>query len=134
MLVPEAAGVLWALGLVVTAATLALVAGANTPGAGAGGVARSLLDPLSLVKWSVWNLAVYQLALGVVALTLFPLALWSMLRSTVERERATGVALATSASAILLSLAAVSTRTVVRQGLGPDAELPLHPAVAGEGS
>ena len=93
----------------MTAAALALVAGANMPGAGAGGVARSLLDPLSLVKWSVWNLAVYELALGVVALTLFPLALWSMLGSTVERERATGVALATSAAAILLSLAAVST-------------------------
>ncbi len=98
-----------ALGVVATLAVLALAAGADMPGAGAGGVARSLLDPLSLVKWSVWNLAVYELALGVVALALFPLTLWSMLGSAVERERATGVALATSAAAILLSLAAVST-------------------------
>jgi hypothetical protein len=89
-------------------AVFALVAGAEIPGAGAGDVLKSLLHPVALVKWSLWNLAAYELTLGVAALAIFPLALHRMLSSPVERVRATGVALLTTSVAILLSLATVS--------------------------
>ena len=98
-----------ALGAGAALMLLALAAGASTPGAGVGEVViESLLDPVGLMKWSLWNLAVYELALGVVALVLFPLALHRLLLSPDERARSTGVALLASALAVLVSVAAVS--------------------------
>lgn len=98
-------GVLVLLAL-ATAVTLAV--GVASPGAGGGDVVGSLLDPVGLVKWALWNLAVYELALGVVALVLFPLALHGMMRSPDERARTTAIALAVSSIAIVLSVAAVA--------------------------
>ena len=97
-----------ALGSGILLAILALGAGAAVPGGGAGDVAKTLLDPVALLKWSLWNLAVYELALGVVALVVFPLALYGLVRSPTDRVRATGIAMLTSSLAILLSVAAVS--------------------------
>ena len=97
-----------ALGAGAVATALALAAGVSTPGAGVADVIESLFDPVGLVKWSLWNVAVYELALGVVALAVFPLALHRLLLSPDERTRATGTALLTSALAVLVSVAAVS--------------------------
>ena len=90
------------------AAVLALVAGVEAPGSSGRDVLEALLDPLGLVEWSLWTLAVYQLALGVVALAVFPLALHGLLRSPSPPARATGVALLVCSAALLLSVAAVS--------------------------
>ena len=96
------------LGAGLLVAMLAAGVGGDTPGSGALGVARSLFDPVGLVVWALWNLAVYELAVGVVALVVFPLALHRLLQSPVDHVRATGIAMLTSAAAILLSVAAVS--------------------------
>jgi hypothetical protein len=96
------------LGAGMVAGMLAVVAGADVPGSSARDTLDAFLDPIGLVTWSLWSLAVYELALGVVALVLFPFALHGLLRSRAERARATGVALLTTSAALLLSVAAVS--------------------------
>ena len=96
------------LAALVLAGLLAVAAGANAPGSSVRDVAESLIDPIGVVTWSLWSLAVYELALGVVALVVFPLALRGLLRAPDERAHATGVALLTSSVAILLSVVAVS--------------------------
>ena len=96
------------LGVGVGAAVVAMALGDDAPGGISGGVLEGLLDPVGLLTWSSWTVAVFGLALGVVALVLYPFALGSLLRSPVERDRATGVALLTSSLALLLSVAAVS--------------------------
>ena len=96
------------LGVGVAAAVVAMALGDDAPGGVSGGVLEGLLDPVGLLTWSSWTVAVFGLALGVVALVLYPFALGSLLRSPVERDRATGVALLTSSLALLLSVAAVS--------------------------
>ena len=90
------------------AVVVSVAAGEDAPGGVSGGVLEGLLDPVGLLKWSSWTVAVYGLALGVVALVLYPFALARLLRSPVERDRATGTALLTSSFALLLSVAAVS--------------------------
>ena len=92
----------------IGAAVVAVAVGKDAPGGVSGGVLEGLLDPVGLVTWSSWTIAVYGLALGVVALVLYPFALASLLRSPRERDRATGVALLTCSLALLLSVAAVS--------------------------
>jgi hypothetical protein len=96
------------LGVGIGAAVVAMALGDDAPGGVSGGVLEGLLDPVGLLTWSSWTVAVLGLALGVVALVLYPFALESLLRSPVERDRATGVALLTSSLALLLSVAAVS--------------------------
>jgi hypothetical protein len=105
------APLLTALAIGIAAALLGALAGVAGPVRAALDVAGSLFDPVGLVKWTLWNLAVYELAVGVVALVAFPLALRAMLRSPLERIRATGVALLTSSVALLVSVAAVSAST-----------------------
>jgi hypothetical protein len=102
------APLLVALGAGVLAGTLAVAAGATLPGSAARDVAEALLDPVGLVTWSLWTLAVYELALGIAALVVFPLALHSLLSSHDERLRASGIAFLTTSVALLLSVAAVS--------------------------
>ncbi len=60
------------------------------------------------MRWSLWTLAVYGLALGVIALIVYPLALRGLWRSQDERAHVTGVALLTTSLALLVSVAAVS--------------------------
>ena len=54
------------------AVVVAVAAGEDAPGGVSGGVLEGLLDPVGLLKWSSWTVAVYGLALGVVALVLYP--------------------------------------------------------------
>jgi hypothetical protein len=96
------------LGVGIGAAVVAVALGDDAPGGISGGVLEGLLDPVGLLTWSSWTVAVFGLALGVVAFVLYPFALGSLLRSPVGRDRATGVALLTSSLALLLSVAAVS--------------------------
>ena len=86
----------------------ALVAAVARPGipSGWGEVAGSLADPVGLVKWSLWNLAPYELALGVVGVAVFPIAVGDLLRS--QRTRPVGLALVASVAAVLLSMALIS--------------------------
>ncbi len=102
------APVLASLAALAAAAALAFALGATTPAGGVTDVAGSLLDPVGLVRWTVWNLAVYELALGVVAIVGFGFALNGLLRSRDERQRTTGTAMLASAFAVLLSVAVAS--------------------------
>jgi len=96
---------------------IALAVGLPVPA----GSARQLLiprySPFDLIKWTFWNLAIYELALGVIALAAFPLALRGLLRrSASPAEHSIGaVALALSAG-VLLSVAVISANR--RYGLG----------------
>ncbi len=56
----------------VVASVISVASGKDAPGAVSGGVLEALLDPVGLLTWSSWNVAVYGLALGVVALALYP--------------------------------------------------------------
>ena len=96
------------LGVGIGAAVVAVAVGEDAPEASPAASSRDSSNPVGLLTWSSWTVAVFGLALGVVALVLYPFALGSLLRSPVERDRATGVALLTSTLALLLSVAAVS--------------------------
>src|SRR6185503_11700850 len=64
---------------------------------------------IGLGKWAVWNLAVYGLAVGVIPLVAFPLALNRLLRrGASETERAVGVASVSLFAGVLLSVAVLS--------------------------
>jgi hypothetical protein len=89
------------------AALVAAVARPDVP-AGWGRVVGSLADPVGLVTWSLWNLAPYELALGVAGVAVFPVAVHDLLRSGSERDRSTGLALAASVLAVMLSVALIS--------------------------
>jgi hypothetical protein len=97
------------LALAGVAGLIALAFGLPVPA----GSARQLLiqgsSPLDLIKWTLWNLAIYQIAMGVIALAAFPLALRGLLRrSASPTEQSIGaVALALSAG-VLLSVAVLS--------------------------
>jgi hypothetical protein len=108
--------VLGGLSLACVVALIALALGVPLPAGSAGQLLSVHYSPLSLIKWAVWNLAVYELALGVIALAAFPLALRGLLRrSASQTERSIGtVALALSAG-VFLSVAVLSAS---RYGLG----------------
>jgi hypothetical protein len=98
-----------ALAVALLAGSTALVAGVSLPA----GSARPLLtlgySPVALAKWTLWNLAVYELALGVIAFAAFPLALRGLLRhSSSDRDHALGIAALTLTTGLLLSVTAVS--------------------------
>ena len=64
---------------------------------------------IDLGKWAAWNLVVYGLALGAIALVAFPLALRRLLRRGASAdERAVGVASASLFAGVLLSVAVLS--------------------------
>jgi len=98
-----------ALALALLAGSIALVAGVSLPA----GSARPLLtvgySPVDLAKWTLWNLAVYELALGVIAFAAFPLALRGLLRrSASDRDHSLGIAALTLTTGLLLSVTALS--------------------------
>ena len=64
---------------------------------------------IDLGKWAVWNLVVYGLAIGVIPLVAFPLAVRRLLRrGAPEAERAVGVASVSLFAGVLLSVAVLS--------------------------
>jgi hypothetical protein len=103
--------------LALFAMLIALAAGVSLPaGKEAGPLLTVAYNPLGLAKWTVWNLAIYELGLGVVALAVFPLALRGLLRrSASERERSLGISALTLAAGLLASVTALSSS---RYGLG----------------
>ena len=105
-----------ALGLALLAGSIALVAGVSLPAGSAGRLLTAAYSPVDLAKWTLWNLAVYELALGVIALAAFPLALRGLLRrSSSDRDQSLGIAALTLTAGLLLSVAALSAS---RFGLG----------------
>jgi hypothetical protein len=108
--------VLGGLAVALLAGVIALVAGVPVPAGSAKQLLTVHYSPLALVKWTLWNLAVYELAMGVIALAVFPLALRGLLRRSASvAERSVGtVALALSAG-VVLSVAVLSAS---RYGLG----------------
>jgi hypothetical protein len=109
--------VLAGIALAGAAGLVALAVGLSLPAGSARQLFTLSYDPVVLIKWTVWNLAVYELALGVIALAAFPLSLRALLRrSASQAERSIGtVALALSAG-ILLSVVVLSASR--RYGLG----------------
>jgi hypothetical protein len=104
------------LGLALLGASIALAAGVSLPAGSAGPLLTLAYDPLAVAKWTLWNLAVYELGLGVIALAAFPLALSGLLRrSASDCERALGIASMTLAAGLLVSVTALSSS---RFGLG----------------
>jgi len=105
------------LALGLFAALIAVAAGAALPaGKEAGPLLTVAYNPLGLAKWTLWNLAIYELGLGVVALAAFPLALRGLLRrSAPDRERSLGIAALTLVAGLLVSVTALSSS---QYGLG----------------
>jgi hypothetical protein len=98
-----------ALGLALLAGLIALVAGVSLPAGSARALLTAAYSPFNLAKWTLWNLAVYELALGVIALAAFPLALRGLLRhSSSDRENSLGIAALTLTTGLLLSVTALS--------------------------
>jgi len=98
------------LALALVAALIALTAGVSLPGASAGPLLTLAYNPLGLAKWALWNLAIYELGLGVIALAAFPLALRGLLRrSASDRERSVGIVSLTLAGGLLVSVTALSS-------------------------
>jgi len=108
--------VLGGFALALAAGSIALVAGASLPAGSAGPLLTLAYSPIVLAKWTLWNLAVYELALGVIALAAFPLALRGLLRRTAsDCEHSLGIASLTLTAGLLLSVTALSAS---RFGLG----------------
>lgn len=104
------------LGLAFVAGLIAALVGVSLPGSSARPLLTFAYSPVGLAKWTLWNLAVYELALGVVALAAFPLALRGLLRrSASDRDHSLGIAALTLTTGLLLSVAALSES---RFGLG----------------
>jgi hypothetical protein len=115
--VREHAVVFGGFAMALLAVLIALAAGASLPaGKEAGPLLSVAYNPLGLAKWTLWNLAIYELGLGVVALAAFPLALRGLLRrSASERERSLGISALTLVAGLLASVAALSSS---QYGLG----------------
>jgi hypothetical protein len=66
-------------------------------------------NPVTVVKWGLWNLGGFELALGFVAFSAFPVALvWLLGRRASSSERAFGLAALAVFAGILLSVALLS--------------------------
>src|SRR5207247_2896391 len=80
-----------ALGIALAAVALLDAAGVTVPGSAYRPLLESGSSLWGMAKWTVWNIATYQIALGVIAFAAFPLALARLLRrSASEPERAFG--------------------------------------------
>jgi hypothetical protein len=101
--------VLTGLGLALLAGSILLLAGISLPANSARPLLTLAYNPLGLAKWTLWNLAVYEIALGVITLAAFPLALHGLLRrSASDRDHALGIAVLTLTSGLLLSVSVLS--------------------------
>jgi hypothetical protein len=108
--------VLGGLALGLIAGLIAVAAGLPLPAGSAGPLLTVAYNPLAFAKWTLWNLAIFELGLGVLALAAFPFALHQLLRrSASERERSLGITSLTLTAGLLLSVAALSSS---RFGLG----------------
>jgi hypothetical protein len=102
--------VLGGLALALLVGLIALAAGLPLPAGSAGPLLTVAYSPIAFAKWTLWNLAIYELGLGVLALAAFPFALRGLLRRSASvPERSLGIASLTLASALLLSVAALSS-------------------------
>ena len=98
-----------ALALILVAALVAVALGLPVSTGGFHGVLGSLVHPFRVGKWAAWNLADYELSLGVIAVAAFPLGLGRLLRRDAsESERSVGVAVLTLAAGILFSVVVLS--------------------------
>ena len=108
--------VLGGLAGAVLAVLIAWAAGVSVPAGSAGSLLTLRYNPVDLAKWVLWNLGIYELALGVIALAAFPFALGGLLRrSATDRERSLGI---TSLSLTVALLASVTALSSSQFGLG----------------
>jgi hypothetical protein len=97
-----------ALSVVALLALVASQVGAAAP-TGAYGPLLRTYDPLDVVRWAAWNVAGYELALGVVALAALPLALLRLLRRDASTaEGSVGATVLGVVFWLLLSVAVLS--------------------------
>ena len=103
-------GTTWvAFALIVTVAFAAAMLGLPVSTSGYSSLLGSLGHPLSMGKWAIWNLADFELSLGVIALTAFPLGLRQLLRRDAsESDNAVGVVALTLAAGIFSSAVLLS--------------------------
>ena len=108
--------VLGGLAVATLAVLIAVAAGVSVPAASSGSLLTLRYDPVDLAKWTLWNLGVYELALGVIALAAFPVALGGLLnRSASDREQSVGI---TSLALTVALFASVAVLSSSRFGLG----------------
>jgi hypothetical protein len=93
----------------VGAGLVAAAVGLPVPASGYSGLFNFRYGVVGVAKWTVWNLATYELAVGVVALVALPVALRRLLRRAASgSEHALGIAVVTLCVPMLLSVAALS--------------------------
>jgi hypothetical protein len=97
------------LGCFLTAGAVASAAGLPLPTGAYHVLFHSGFDVVGIAKWGAWNLALYELGIGVVALAAFALTLSRLLRGAVsDAERAFGIGALTLFGGILFSVAVLS--------------------------
>ena len=98
------------LGTMIAAAAVILLGSRNAPGGAYGAVFDQAPAPRDVLEWTVWNIAVFALALGIVALMAFPVALARLLgRGASPAERSLGAAAAALSAWVLVSVVALSS-------------------------
>ena len=106
---PRYALVLGGLGLMTTAAAAILLGSRNAPGGAYGPLLDEAPGVREAVEWTVWHVGVFALALGIVALIAFPLALARLLgRGATPAERSLGATAAALSAFVLVSVTALS--------------------------
>ena len=97
------------LGLGLLAGVVLAVAGLPFPTSDYTTIWADTFGVVALGKWAAWNLVVYGLAVGVIPLVAFPLALRALLRrDATAEERSIGVASLSLFAGVLLSVAVLS--------------------------
>ena len=97
------------LGAMTAAAAVILLGSRNAPGGAYGALFDRTPAPRDVLEWTVWHVAVFALALGIVALMAFPAALARLLgRRAGPAERSLGATAAVLSAWVLVSVVALS--------------------------
>ena len=108
--------VLGGLGTMIVAAAVILLGSRNAPGGAYGPLLDQAPAVRDVLEWTVWHVAVFALALGIVALMAFPAAVARLLgRGATSAERSLG---ATAAALSVWVLASVVALSASPYGLG----------------
>ena len=97
------------LGTMIAAAAVILLGSRNAPGGAYGPLLDQAPALRDVLEWTVWHVAVFALALGIVALMAFPAAVARLLgRDATTAERSLGATAAAISAWVLVSVVALS--------------------------
>ena len=97
--------VLGGLGAMTAAAAVILLGSRNAPGGAYGALLDEVPRVREVLEWTVWHVGVFAVALGVVALMAFPVALARLLgRGATPAERSLGATAAALSAFVLVSV------------------------------